>query len=103
MALETGNTRAGSANLDHEALSAQLAELRKDVSKLASSIGSTVSDRGHTIARDVTDGVNEAAHYMGRKGHAADVQIERAITANPYMALAMAVGAGLVLGAMSRR
>jgi ElaB/YqjD/DUF883 family membrane-anchored ribosome-binding protein len=103
MALETANNRAGTANLDLDALSAQLAELRKDVSKLANSIGSTVSDRGHTLARDVTDGVNEAAHYMGRKGHAADVQLEKAVAANPYMAIAMAVGAGLVLGAMSRR
>ena len=55
------------------------------------------------IVRDVSDGVNEAVNYVGRKGHEADKSIEAAVSANPYIALAMAAGMGLLVGAMSRR
>ena len=58
---------------------------------------------GQAIVRDVSDGMNEAVNYMGRKGHEADKSIEAAVSANPYMALAMAAGMGLLVGAMSRR
>ena len=49
------------------------------------------------------DGLNDAAHYLGRKGHAADLRIEGAVAANPYLALGLAAGLGLLVGVMTRR
>jgi ElaB/YqjD/DUF883 family membrane-anchored ribosome-binding protein len=51
----------------------------------------------------MSQGVTDAANYLGRKGHEADVRIEGAVAANPYLALGLAAGVGLILGAMSRR
>ena len=88
---------------DYDAVVRQLAELKADMSKLAGSVGNATSMDRSALARDVTDGMNEAANFVGRKGHEADVRIESAIVANPYMALGMAVGAGLLLGMIARR
>lgn len=103
MAHESTNTRSTTNGSEHDALSVQLLELRKDVTELTRSLASAIGNGGNSLANDVTDGVTEAARYMGRKGRAADVRIENAVAANPYMALAIAAVAGLLLGAMSRR
>ena len=62
-----------------------------------------VGTRGHAIAQDMTQGMNDAVSYIGRKGHEADQRIEGAVAANPYMALGLAAGLGLILGALTRR
>jgi ElaB/YqjD/DUF883 family membrane-anchored ribosome-binding protein len=88
---------------DYEAVVRQLAELKSDMSKLMASMGKATDIDRSAIVRDVSEGMTEAAHYMGRKGQEADMRIENAIAGNPYMALAIAAGAGLLLGAMTRK
>jgi ElaB/YqjD/DUF883 family membrane-anchored ribosome-binding protein len=51
----------------------------------------------------MSDGMTEAASYLGRKGHAADQRLEGAVAANPYLALGLAAGMGILLGALTRR
>ncbi len=100
--MPTDNT-AQKIAADYEAVTAQIAALRDDLAKLAKTMSATTAQRGQAIVRDVSDGVNEAVNYVGRKGHEADKSIEAAVSANPYIALAMAAGMGLLVGAMSRR
>jgi ElaB/YqjD/DUF883 family membrane-anchored ribosome-binding protein len=51
----------------------------------------------------MTDGMSEAANYLGRKGHEADMRVEGAVAANPYIAMGLAAGVGVLLGALTRR
>jgi ElaB/YqjD/DUF883 family membrane-anchored ribosome-binding protein len=98
MEMKTSNITA-----DYDAVVRQLAELKSEMANLVASMGKATNIDRSAIVRDVSEGMNEAANYMGRKGQEADVRFESAIVANPYMALAMAAGAGLLLGAMTRR
>ncbi len=100
MALE--NTGAKIA-ADYDAVTSQIAALRDELAKLAQHVSSVSTQRGQAVARDVTDGVNEAMNYVTRKGHAADVRFEGAVSANPYIALGLAAGMGVLLGALTRR
>lgn len=88
---------------DYDVVVRQLAELKSDIAKLVASMGKASSADGNSVARDVAEGMNEAANYLGRKGTQADLRLESAISANPYIAIAIAAGAGLLLGAITRR
>ncbi|MGV8988888.1 MAG: hypothetical protein ACOH2H_21770 [Cypionkella sp.] len=88
---------------DYEALIAQMTAMRDDMSKLAAQVGATASARGAAMADTVANGVQDARAYAGRKTHAADVQIEHAVATNPYLALGLAAGVGLLLGLVTRR
>ncbi len=96
-------TNAQKIAADYDAVTEQIAALRDDLAKMAKSMSATTTQRGQAIARDVTDGVNEAITYVSRKGRETDQSIEAAVSANPYIALAMAAGMGLLVGALSRR
>ena len=88
---------------DYDALVEQLSNLRAEMSKLATSVSSAAAKSGTAIAQEVTEGLGDARSYVVRKGQAADQRIESAVAANPYMALALAAGLGLLLGVLSRR
>lgn len=88
---------------EYDAVMQQMVALRDDMSKLAHSVQSIATTRGNAIAQDMSQGMSDAASYMGRKGHEADERIEGAVAANPYLALGLAAGVGLLLGAMTRR
>lgn len=91
------------ASNDYDAVIAQMEVLRGDIAKLAGTMQSLASNGGHALARDMTDGMNDAVNYLGRKGHAADLRIEGAVAANPYLAMGLAAGMGVLLGALTRR
>lgn len=91
------------AAADYEAVMKQMTALRDDMVKLTHNVQSIASTRGHAIAQDMSQGVTDATSYLGRKGHEADMRIEGAVAANPYLALGLAAGLGLILGAMFRR
>ncbi len=99
MAQEPTPIKASDAIPDYDALMAQLTSLRGEMAKLASSVGKS----GSAIAQDMTDGLNDARRYVSRKGHDVDLRVEGAVAANPYMALGLAAGLGLLLGVLSRR
>ena len=101
MAQDSTSNRAATG--EHDAIAAQIAALRSDFIKLAGSIQASASDSSSALAKDVTDGLAEAAGFVGRKGHAADLRIESAVAANPYLALGLAAGLGLIVGVMTRR
>lgn len=101
MAQENANHRTASA--DYDAVVEQMAALRHDMMELARNVQTAAGTRSQALARDVTDGMNDAVSYLGRKGHDADVRIEGAVAANPYIALGLAAGMGILLGALTRR
>jgi ElaB/YqjD/DUF883 family membrane-anchored ribosome-binding protein len=86
-----------------ETLTMQVAALRKELATLAEHVTSAAGQRGKAVAHDLADGVSEAVGYVNRRAHAADLRVESAVAANPYMALGLAAGVGLLLGAMTRR
>jgi len=99
MALEVSKTVAA----DYEAVTAQLASLREEMAKLATSVGKATVRQSQSIMDDVTDGMNEAARYVGKKGQTAEAQFETAVASNPWAAIAIAAGMGVLIGAMTRR
>ena len=101
MAEDSAFQKAAAA--DYDAVMKQMTALRDDMMKLTHNVQSIASARGHAIAQDMSQGMTDAVSYVGRKGHEADVRIEGAVAANPYLALGLAAGVGLILGAMTRR
>jgi ElaB/YqjD/DUF883 family membrane-anchored ribosome-binding protein len=101
MAME--NSLLKTAAADYDAVVAEMAAMREDVSKLAHHVQTMASTRGQAMAKDVSDGMSEAAKYISQKGHNADQRVEGAVGANPYIALGLAAGMGVLLGAMTRR
>ncbi|MFZ0098609.1 MAG: hypothetical protein WAK98_09005 [Gemmobacter sp.] len=91
------------ANAEHEAVLAQMSALRSELSRLAQEIQTTTLSRGQAFARDMSDGMTNAASYLGRKGHGADQRLGGAVAANPYLALGLAAGMGILVGALTRR
>lgn len=88
---------------DYDALVAQITGLRDEMAKMASQVGASASQRGSAVAENLNQGMNDARAYAGRKTHEADLRIEHAVAANPYLALGIAAGLGLLLGAVTRR
>ena len=99
------NSAAGipTAGADYEAVVAQLAALRDEMSKLAGTVTEVADHRGQALAADVSDGVSEAVHYLGRQARDGEARFEGAVATHPYLALGMAAGVGLLLGALTRR
>ena len=101
--LQDGKTLKVPAQTDFEALMAQLAVLRHDIAKLTGSVAALAERRGRRMATDMTEGVSEALHYVERKGSGAEAELEKSVATHPLMALAIAAGIGLLIGAVMRR
>jgi ElaB/YqjD/DUF883 family membrane-anchored ribosome-binding protein len=97
------NTLLKTATADYEAVMAQMDIMRVEMAKMAHNVQAVASQRGHAMAKDMSEGMSEAAHYLGRKGHDAELRVEGAVAANPYIALGLAAGMGVLLGALTRR
>jgi ElaB/YqjD/DUF883 family membrane-anchored ribosome-binding protein len=88
---------------DIESLSAQFSELREDLARLSHSVTSMVERRGRRMGADISEGVGEAIHYAERTGKSAEAELEKSVANHPLVALGLAAGFGLVIGAMTRR
>lgn len=88
---------------DFEAVSAQLSALRADMARLAETVSSIAGRRSSNMASDIAEGFDEAKHYVERTGKSAEHQLEDTVAAHPFLTIGLAAGAGLLLGAMSRR
>jgi len=88
---------------DFEALAAQFSALRDDMATLSRSVATMAERRGRRMASDISDGMTEALHYVERKGQGAEAELEKSVAAHPFLALGLAAGAGLLIGAMTRR
>lgn len=97
------NTLLKTAAADYDAVMAQMTALRDEMEKIARNVQSIAGKSGHAMANDLSEGMSEAATYLGRKGHQAEQRVEGAVAANPYIALGLAAGMGVLLGALTRR
>lgn len=90
---------------DMDALYGQFSELRDDMATLMSTVGGMVERRGQRLTNGLTDGVDDALHYVGRKGRKAEAQLEKSVREHPMLALSvgLAAGAGLLVGILYRR
>jgi ElaB/YqjD/DUF883 family membrane-anchored ribosome-binding protein len=98
-----GKTIQTTASTSFDALVAQMATLRDDMTRLTGSVSSLVERRGRRMASDISDGVSEAVQYVERKGKGAEADLEKSVAMHPLMALGLAAGIGLLIGAMTRR
>lgn len=101
--MQDGKTLKMPVPADLDGLMAQFSTLRDEVSRLSHSAASAAEDRGRKMASDISEGVSEAVHYVERKGVSAEAQLEKSIATHPLVALGLAAGIGLVIGAMTRR
>jgi ElaB/YqjD/DUF883 family membrane-anchored ribosome-binding protein len=88
---------------DYDALLAQLTVMREEMTRLAAQMGASATQGGKAMANTINTGLHDAQRYAGHKAHDADVRIGTAVAANPYLALGIAAGLGLLLGALTRR
>lgn len=103
MAQQDSAAKIPTAGADYDAVVAQLAALRDDITKLAGAFSEAAGNRSQALAADVSDGMAQAAHYLGRQARDTEARFEGAVALHPYLALGMAAGVGLLLGALTRR
>lgn len=95
--------KLGELKTDYDALMAQIEAMRADMAKIASQMAEVVTSQGTAMAQTVSEGFADAGKYAVRKGQAVDARIEHAVATNPYVALGIAAGLGLLLGALARK
>lgn len=88
---------------DYEAVSKQLAVLREDMAKLAETVSEIAGRRRSNMAEDIVEGFEEARLYVERSGKSAEERLEGSISSNPLLAVGLALMAGFMIGASSRR
>lgn len=103
MSHDTKTTHTTDVAADFEAVSKQLAALRADMSRLSETISGIAGRRSSHMAADIADGFAEAQKYAAKTGRSAEQQLEASVAAHPLLAIGLAAGAGLLVGAMSRR
>jgi ElaB/YqjD/DUF883 family membrane-anchored ribosome-binding protein len=91
------------AQADYDAVVEQLAALRADMAKLAGTVQKATGNRHDSLATDLSDGVTEAVRHFSRQAKANAARLEGAVATHPYVAMGMAAGIGLLIGAMTRR
>lgn len=101
--MQDGKALKMPAATDFDGLVAQLAALRDDMAKLSGSVTSLAEQRGRRMATNLSDGMTEAVNYVERKGVSAEADLEKSVATHPLMALGLAAGVGLLIGAMTRR
>ena len=103
--MATGNApnQKGDDNADIKALKEQFEILKNDMKAMTELIGTTATNR----AESVKDDAIARMELMGNRARARvgglQTDAERAVAANPIMALAISAGVGYLLGALSRK
>lgn len=100
---DSSKSTTGATANDFEAVSQQLAALRKDMARLGDTVAAIAERRGSHMAADIAEGYGEAKHYVERTGKSAEHQLEASVASHPLLAIGLAACAGLMFGAMSRR
>lgn len=103
MTQDKTSTKDASGTDDFEKLSQQLTALREDMSRLAETVAGIAGRRGNAMAEDIAEGFDEAKKYTEKTGRSAEAQLEGSVAAHPFLAIGLAAGAGLLIGALSRR
>lgn len=92
-------TENRSSQADIEALKADLAALRNDLRSFVTHAGGVARSR----AADVKEKVAEVAGEVGERGRAARDEVQTKIEDHPFMSVAIALGAGVLIGALIAR
>jgi len=103
MAKAQNNEQPPPTQSDLDEVMAQLAALREDMALLAQSISGTATKREGTFTADFAEGFEAAKQYVESTGKSAERQLQGSVAANPLLALALAAGAGFLVGAIVRR
>lgn len=101
--LQDGKFQGPTAPTDFAGLSAQFDVLRGDVATLALSVTSLSEKRGRRMVSDISDGIGDAVHSVERRGKTAEASFETTVASHPFLALFLALSAGLMIGALSQR
>lgn len=101
--LQDGKLQGPTTPTDFAGLSAQFDVLRGDVATLTHAVTSMVERRGRRMVSDISDDIGSAVHAVERRGKTAEASLETSFALHPYLALFLAVGAGLMIGALSQR
>lgn len=101
--MQDGKSLKMAVSADFDGMMAQLQALRDEVSKLTHSAANVAESRSRKMVSDISDGVSQAVHYVERKGAGAEAEFEKSVATHPLMALGLAAGIGLLIGAMTRR
>jgi ElaB/YqjD/DUF883 family membrane-anchored ribosome-binding protein len=91
------------AQADYDQMAEQLASLREELAKVTRSLTGMAERRGRTMGSDLAEGFGEAVQYVERRGRTGEAEFEKAVSAHPFVALGLAAGAGLIIGALTRR
>ena len=102
--------RQAASDGSYQALEAELAKLRDDVTSLAGTVRDIASDEVHATVDAIRDRLDKAAVEARRAARratagandAADM-IEGTIEEHPFTSILVALGLGFVLGAFMRR
>jgi ElaB/YqjD/DUF883 family membrane-anchored ribosome-binding protein len=103
MSLDTEIAAKSTTAHDIDSISHQLAALGEDMSQLAQTVSGIAGRRGNKMAADIAEGFDEAKHYAQSKGQSAEAQLKQSVATHPFMTIGLAVGAGFLVGALSRR
>ena len=88
---------------DYDQLVAQLSVMRDEMTRLAAEVADSATQNGRALADSATATLHDVRRYAGRQAHMADTNVQRSVAENPYIALGLAAGLGLLLGALTRR
>jgi ElaB/YqjD/DUF883 family membrane-anchored ribosome-binding protein len=102
--------QAAAGNGSHQALEAELAKLRDDISSLAGTVRDVASDEVHATVDAIRERLDKAtveARRAARRAKAgaydAADAIEGAIEEHPFTSILIALGLGFIIGAFLRR
>lgn len=91
--------RSGNGTATRDDLDRQIEALKTDIADISQTLAQMGADR-----RDATvDGMRDTAAQMQRKGAAIGEQAADAVRQQPATAMALAVGAGFIVGLMTGR
>ena len=104
------NKQAAGGDGSYQALEAELAKLRDDVSSLAGTVRDVASEEVQATVDAIRDRLDKAAAEARKAGrrakagaHDAADAIEDAIEEHPFTSVLIALGLGFILGAFLRR
>lgn len=103
MVQDNKTSKDASVASDLDEVTRQLSALREDMTQLAETVSAIAGRRSSDLANDISEGFEEARKYAERTGKSAEDQLGQTVAAHPFLAIGLAAGAGLVIGALSRR
>lgn len=84
-------------------LNAKATPLPNDLGQRIEALRADLMKISARISDDMSEGIEKAAHQVGRAGRDARATASNAVSRHPLTAVGIAAGVGLVLGMMARK